>query len=112
MHAKMTATTFEGLDRIVGQDPLAAARKIGNNTTAERDRDGSIVVRLHGHQIVTLTPSTVTLTDAGWPTPTTFGRLRSFAPGGVRIWSDRGTRKVRTRGDVVTDWTGSVTVPV
>lgn len=105
--AKLTATTFAGLDSVLGN---RHRRVIGNNTTAERGEDGTIVVRLHGHRIATMTADVTTLTDAGWWTVTTRDRLNSLAPGGVRVFSDRGACKVRTLGGDVQEWKGSLSV--
>ena len=51
--------------------------KIGHNTTAERD-DDEIVVRLHGHPIVSLQPDCVMFTLAGYGTVTTRERVNQF----------------------------------
>ena len=78
--AKLAATTFTGLDRFLGNK---SARTIGNNTTAERTL-GAIIVRLHGHHIVTVWPGgRVDFTLAGWNTVTTRDRVNSFILGKV-----------------------------
>lgn len=94
--AKLAATTFHGLDRFLGSK---TARTIGNNTTAERDA-GAILVRLHGHHIVTVErDESVAFNLAGWNTVTTRDRVNSFILGKVS------TRKGQA---FLTTWSGGV----
>jgi hypothetical protein len=55
---------------------------IGHNTFAWLTKtDGGMVFRIyyHGNNIATITPQSVTLTNAGWGTPTTRNRLSIIA---------------------------------
>lgn len=90
---------------------------ICHNTTAERDYSGSqppidsdVLVRYHGHAIVTLHgDGSVTLGDCGWRTSTTKERLMRFAPYGVRIWQENYVWYYTEHGtDVPRQWPGSV----
>jgi hypothetical protein len=104
--AKMRATTHAGLDRIIGDRRRAVT--IGNNTTAERG-GAVIVVRLHGHPIVTLHPSGgVELSDCGWWTVTTRDRLNSFTPHPrAGVFQHRNRRYLRTADGIQHEWTGT-----
>lgn len=79
--AKLAATTFEGLNKFLGNKD---SRTIGNNTTAERVAPDMIVVRLHGHRIVQLSERAVSVSNAGYGTVTTRDRINQFLPMGVR----------------------------
>lgn len=81
--AKLAGTTFSEIARLLGDRYQI---KIGNNTTAEND-NGDIVVRLHGHKIVTLTAEgDIAFTLAGYPTVTTKERVNQFLPAGRRVF--------------------------
>ena len=72
--ARLRATNYADLDRLLGN---RQSIKIGNNTTAER-HDDEIVVRLHGHQIVSLQPDCLMFSLAGYGTVTTRERVNHF----------------------------------
>ena len=57
--ARLLATNYADLDRLMGTRQVV---RIGHNTTAERDVD-EIIVRLHGHPIVSLQPDCVAQRD-------------------------------------------------
>lgn len=73
--ARLKATTYAGLDSLL---PQTGERKIGNNTTAERNENGAIDVYLHGNFIARIWPECVEFTLAGWGTPTTRDRVNQL----------------------------------
>ena len=88
--AQMKATTFAEIEEMTSR---TGSCTLGNNTTAERNADGTITVRLHGHAIVTLrSDGSVTVTTAGWDTVTTRDRLNTFLP---NIGAPLGPHRVR-----------------
>jgi len=98
--------TYAEIDAYLGS---RRARTIAHNTTAER-ADEHIIVRLHGNEIARLCPRSVSVSDAGWRTPTTKDRLnRILAPYGARIAQCDWTWSLR-RGERTEPWTGSATV--
>lgn len=71
------------------RDPFNVGRKVANNTYAHRNDDGSISVRLHQTDVVTISPNgAIELSTGGWYTMTTRDRIERFS--GVKIFSDRG----------------------
>lgn len=67
----------------------AQRRKLANNTYAERHADGSLGIRLHATEIVTLFPDgTIKAQTGGWKTSTTKERLNQYLP--ARIWQKQG----------------------
>lgn len=61
------------------------SRKIGNNTYAEINVDGSVGIWLHSTEVVTIHPdNTYTLRTGGWQTVTTKDRINQYFPGYVR----------------------------
>lgn len=56
-------------------------RKIGNNTYAEMNVDGSVGIWLHSTEVVTIHPdNTYTLRTGGWTTSTTKDRINKYSP--------------------------------
>ena len=93
--AKLKATTWRGLNKLLSGKPLYKELTIGNNTTAEyvpSDMTGQrdILIRLHNHPIVRLEPDggmrdgsgPTNFTLAGYGTVTTRDRVNQF------IWND------------------------
>jgi len=67
----------------------ATRRKIANNTYLERREDGSIVVRLHATDVVTVyRDDTCMLNTGGWLTVTTKDRMNTYGP--VSVHSVKG----------------------
>lgn len=59
----------------------ANKRKIGNNTYAEIQPDGSVTIRLHSTNVVTIHPDDgVTINSGGWRTSTTKNRINKYSP--------------------------------
>lgn len=60
-------------------------RKIGNNTYAYIQADGSVAIELHGTNVVTFYPNgLVKLNSGGWRTSTTKDRINKYSP--VRVY--------------------------
>ena len=85
--AQLKATDFNGLEELLVGCIAHETRKIGHNTTAERYWDNDIVtssnkrilIRLHGHPIVSLHPDGhIAISLAGYPTVTTRDRVNQF----------------------------------
>lgn len=83
--ARLAAGTYPDLRKLTEGKPFRV--KIGNNTTAELENDGeTIIIRLHGHAIVKLTPMfggshiKTEFTMCGYGTPTTRHRINHFLP--------------------------------
>ena len=56
-------------------------KKVGNNTYLHLERDGSVVLRLHGNGIVVWKHTgEIVLSSCGWRTATTKDRLNKFGP--------------------------------
>jgi hypothetical protein len=70
-----------------------------NNTAISRNADGSIVVRLHSTDVVTVaTDGTVTLNTGGWNTVTTRARMNQAANEfnlGFRVFQEKHSLYVR-----------------
>ena len=59
-------------------------RKIGNNTYAYIEYDGSVSIALHGTVVVRFFPNgMVRLHSGGWRTSTTKNRINQYSPVGV-----------------------------
>ena len=85
MNARLAAGTYPDLKKLT--EGKYGRVKIGHNTTAELDDDSKvIVIRLHGHAIVKLTPMydgshiKTEFTMCGYGTPTTRHRINHFLP--------------------------------
>jgi len=64
------------------------ARKIGNNTYAEIERDNSVSIRLHGTAVVRFYPNgLVKLNSGGWRTSTTKNRINKYSP--VKVYQKK-----------------------
>lgn len=73
--------THEQAVRMVRGKTNRTQRKIANNTYARIESDGSVVIRLHATDIVTIHPDdTATLRTGGWYTYTTRARISEYAP--------------------------------
>jgi hypothetical protein len=76
----------------------AGRRKIGNNTYATIQPDGSVTIRLHSTDVVTIYPDdAVKVNSGGWRTSTTKDRINKYSPVGVyqrnhQWYFDDGTR--------------------
>lgn len=56
-------------------------RKVGNNTYAYIQADGSVAIELHGTNVVVIYPDdTVMLNSGGWHTHTTKKRINQYSP--------------------------------
>lgn len=59
-------------------------RKVGNNTYAFIETDGTVAIELHGTKVVRfLTNGLVELNSGGWQTSTTKDRINKYSPVGV-----------------------------
>lgn len=66
-------------------------RKLANNTYAERRDNGSIAIRLHDTDIITLhKDGSLTVTSGGWKTSTTKARLNDYLPHGFGLYASGG----------------------
>ena len=71
-----------------------AGKPVQNNTRLFRRSDGSIAVKLHAVDVVTInSDGTWTLRAEGWHTVTTLERIRAYSP--VKLFSDKGEWFVR-----------------
>ena len=72
--------TFQELnDKLQGRNKYS--KKVGNNTYAIRNDDGSIGIRLHNTQVVVFyAQGGVRFFTGGWHTVTTKARINEFAP--------------------------------
>jgi hypothetical protein len=60
-------------------------RKIGNNTYAYIEHDGSVAIELHGTKVVTIYPNGLyKLNSGGYQTHTTKKRINQYSP--VRVY--------------------------
>ena len=56
-------------------------RKVGNNTYAYIQADGSVAIELHGTNVVVIYPDdSVMLNSGGWRTHTTKKRINQYSP--------------------------------
>ncbi len=61
------------------------SRKIGNNTYAYIEHDGTVAIELHGTKVVRFfTNGLVQLNSGGWRTHTTKDRINKYSP--VRVY--------------------------
>lgn len=61
------------------------SRKIGNNTYAYIELDGTVAIELHGTKVVRFFPNgLVQLNSGGWRTSTTKNRINKYSP--VRVY--------------------------
>ena len=60
-------------------------RKVGNNTYAYIQHDGSVAIELHGTKVVVIYPNGLyKLNTNGWRTSTTKDRINKYSP--VRVY--------------------------
>lgn len=60
-------------------------RKVGNNTYAYIEADGSVSIELHGTKVVVIYPNGLyKLNSGGWRTSTTKDRINKYSP--VRVY--------------------------
>jgi hypothetical protein len=63
-------------------------RKVGNNTYAYIEVDGSVSIELHGTKVVRFYPNgLVMLNSGGWRTHTTKKRINQFSP--VKVYQKK-----------------------
>jgi hypothetical protein len=63
-------------------------RKVGNNTYAYIQADGSVAIELHGTNVVVIYPdNSVMLNSGGWRTHTTKKRINQYSP--VKIYQEK-----------------------
>jgi hypothetical protein len=63
-------------------------RKVGNNTYAHIEYDGSVSIELHGTKIVRFYPNGfVMLNSGGWRTHTTKKRINQYSP--VKVYQKK-----------------------
>jgi len=63
------------------------SRKMGNNTYAVRNADGTLGIRLHNTQVVVFHEDGRVILDSGrWRTSTTKARINEFVPGPWRVF--------------------------
>lgn len=97
--AKLRATEYSALVKLLSSKKEFETIKIGNNTTAEKQWVGGvrtpknlqIVVRLHGHPVAKLHSEDydggrISVSLAGYPTLTTRDRINQLLPPGVGIF--------------------------
>lgn len=74
-----------------------SSRKIGNNTRAYIEYDGSVSIELHSTKVVVLYPNgLVKLATGGWTTSTTKDRINQYSP--VRVYQRNFEWFVRLNG--------------
>jgi len=67
--------------KMVKGKSFASRRKIGNNTYAIIHPDGSVTIRLHATDVVTIYPDdAVKVNSGGWRTSTTKDRINKYSP--------------------------------
>jgi hypothetical protein len=63
-------------------------RKIGNNTYAYIEHDGSVSIQLHGTKVVVIYPNGLyKLNSGGWQTSTTKDRINKYSP--VKVYQKK-----------------------
>jgi hypothetical protein len=63
-------------------------RKVGNNTYAYIQADGSVAIELHGTNVVVIHPDdSVMLNSGGWRTVTTKKRINQYSP--VKVYQKK-----------------------
>jgi hypothetical protein len=63
-------------------------RKIGNNTYAYIEHDGSVAIELHGTKVVVIYPNGLyKLNSGGWQTSTTKDRINKYSP--VKVYQKK-----------------------
>ena len=91
MNRKTMPTTHRAAVAVLGDRDTVT---IANNTKAHAYGD-DVTISLHGHLIVILhADDTVSVRHAGWPTVTTFDRIKRFLPAGWGATRQGGTPRV------------------
>lgn len=73
-------TNAEATQLVLGKT-RRGQRKIGNNTVAFIELDGTVSIQLHSTKVVQIHPDdTVTLNSGGWRTSTTKNRINKYSP--------------------------------
>jgi hypothetical protein len=73
--------TYKEAVMMVKGKTSASRRKIGNNTYATIQPDGSVAIRLHSTDVVTIYPDdAVKVNSGGWRTSTTKDRINKYSP--------------------------------
>ena len=73
-------TYLEAVKMVKGKSS-ASKRKIGNNTYATIQPDGSVTIRLHATDVVTIYPDdAVKINSGGYRTSTTKNRINKYSP--------------------------------
>ncbi len=73
--------TYKEAVKMVKGKSSASRRKIGNNTYATIQPDGSVAIILHATPVVTIHPDDgVTINSGGWRTSTTRNRINKYSP--------------------------------
>jgi hypothetical protein len=92
-------THAEAVRMVRGKFANKTSRKLGNNTYARILSDGSVAIRYHETDVVTIHPDdTATLRTGGWKTYTTRARMDEYSP--VLVYG-----KCQTRSWDSGDWT-------
>ncbi len=97
--AKLKATEYHPLVRLLSNKKEFETVTIGNNTTAEKQWIGGvrtpknlqIIIRLHGHPVAKLhsrdyDDGKISVSLAGYPTATTRDRINQFLPPGISLF--------------------------
>lgn len=85
-------------------------RKLGNNTWAERRDAETIVIRLHGTDILTFTLNSVKANAGAWFTVTTKARLNQYLPADFSIGQVKGAWYWYARGERIALFTNGDTI--
>ena len=86
-------------------------KRVGSNTTVETNKNGMVIVELHGNVIAYIKPITnsIEFHSRGylWHSRTTFSRLNAIARhfiGESVLWSERCQTKVCCPSGLIRDW--------
>ena len=80
-------TNAEATQLVLGKT-RRGQRKIGNNTIAFIELDGTVSIQLHSTKVVQIHPDdTVTLNSGGWRTSTTKDRINKYSP--VKVYQKK-----------------------
>lgn len=83
--------TYGDLERHLQGGRNKNRRPLQNNTYAVRRGENCIAVQLHSTDILTFyRDGRVSFNTGGWETVTTKDRINTYAPGGWRVYSERG----------------------
>jgi hypothetical protein len=79
--------SYEDAQRLPGGQ---LSRRVCNNTTLRRHGE-NVCVRLHGHDIVQWTPTSICLWSGGWRSVTTKDRINRCIPTRFHLYQHKGT---------------------